>query len=146
MNGTMQAPEVLSMPSPDSAPSPSSPEWHRLKPYDEKIDVWAVGILLHEMLTGRTPFEVDDATETGQRIMGAPLPLGPLEHLPADCIHFITSTLCKKPDQRPTAAELMHHAWLQRHLRGHAPNAGPRLQTFDIFEIANMRRAIQDCW
>jgi len=71
-----------------------------MKPYDEKVDVWAVGILLYEILTGRTPFEVEDATETAAAILGAPLPLAPLNHLPKDCIDFISSALNKQADQR----------------------------------------------
>lgn len=33
-----------------------SPEQLCNESYDEKIDVWSVGILCYEMLTGRSPF------------------------------------------------------------------------------------------
>ena len=136
------------MPSPEALPSPSGREsaHHPSPPYDEKVDVWAVGILLHELLVGRTPFEVNDATETAAAIMASPLPLAPLQHLTPDCIGFLSLALEKKASLRPSAAELSRHIWLQRHLRSLAPNAGPKLQSLDIFELTAVRRAIHEAW
>jgi serine/threonine protein kinase len=34
-----------------------SPEQLNNESYDEKIDIWSVGILCYELLTGRSPFE-----------------------------------------------------------------------------------------
>jgi serine/threonine protein kinase len=31
-----------------------------IRPYDEKVDVWAAGILAHECVVGKPPFEVND--------------------------------------------------------------------------------------
>jgi serine/threonine protein kinase len=36
-----------------------SPEQLNNESYDEKIDIWSVGILCYELLTGRSPFEED---------------------------------------------------------------------------------------
>lgn len=88
------------MPAPMDSTSSQPSEWCKIKSYDEKVDVWAVGILLHEILTGRTPFEVEDATETAAAIMGAPIPLAPISHLPSDCRDFISVALSKQADQR----------------------------------------------
>ena len=134
------------MRSPESLPSPSGREQHIPPPYDEKVDVWAVGVLLHELLIGRTPFEVDDATETAAAIMGSPLPLAPLQHLTPDCVNFLSLALEKRAGLRPSAAELSRHIWVQRHLRSLAPNAGPKLQSLDIFELTAVRRAIHEAW
>lgn len=35
-----------------------SPELLKRKAYDNKIDVWSVGILTYELLFGRVPFEI----------------------------------------------------------------------------------------
>lgn len=47
-----------------------------LQAYDEKVDVWAIGILAYELMVGRPPFEVEDEKETALRIMQARAPAG----------------------------------------------------------------------
>eukprot|EP00798_Chlamydomonas_sp_ICE-L_P009752 gene9752-7627_t len=77
----------------------------------EKVDVWAVGILVYEMLAGAPPFEVEDPKETAQLIMKSPV-----RHWPAglspECRDFIELTLEKKASARPGAQELLSHPWI----------------------------------
>ena len=41
-----------------------APEQAKGKPADRRADIWAFGVVLHELLTGRRMFEGDDVTET----------------------------------------------------------------------------------
>jgi serine/threonine protein kinase len=43
-----------------------------IRPYDEKVDVWAAGILAYECVTGKPPFEVND--EVWAPVAHAPVP------------------------------------------------------------------------
>ncbi|KAH8023539.1 hypothetical protein HPB51_014788 [Rhipicephalus microplus] len=44
------------------------PEMIENNVYDEKVDLWAIGILIYEFLVGRPPFEAKTAAETYDRI------------------------------------------------------------------------------
>ncbi|HEV8416637.1 MAG TPA: protein kinase [Bryobacteraceae bacterium] len=41
-----------------------APEQAKGKPVDRRADIWAFGVVVHELLTGRRMFEGDDVTET----------------------------------------------------------------------------------
>ena len=45
------------------SPVYSSPELIQKRQYDNKIDVWNIGVLAYELLFGRVPFEVRDSAE-----------------------------------------------------------------------------------
>ncbi len=62
-------------------------------------DVWALGVLCHELLAGTRPFAADDPREIARRIRGAPpAPLPP--SMPAPLARFVARCLAKVPDDR----------------------------------------------
>jgi serine/threonine protein kinase len=68
---------------------------------DARSDVWSLGVVLFELLTGRTPF-VGSATEVIARTMAEPIPW-PLElrpDLPEALARVIMRALRREPDQR----------------------------------------------
>ncbi|CAE8627290.1 unnamed protein product [Polarella glacialis] len=52
-----------------------SPEMVSRQPHDHRVDTWAAGVLLYEMLTGEPPFHARNAGESLDRILSADLKL-----------------------------------------------------------------------
>jgi hypothetical protein len=72
---------------------------------DGRADLYAVGVLFHQMLTGKLPFDADDPTVLmGKQLFAEPPPLP--RGLPASLLHVASKLLAKEPEDRyQTAAE-----------------------------------------
>ena len=83
-------------------PSYLSPELLQGAPVDPRADMWAVGVILYEMLSGRRPFEAPTITALIHRIVSEPLP--PLDaaalRLPAALVAVVSRALEKDPSRR----------------------------------------------
>jgi serine/threonine protein kinase len=92
-------------------PAYMAPERFRAKgAYDGRADVYSVGIVLYQMLTGRLPFPPtpdDPMAVMAQHLRMAPPPLRKLVgSVPAELDALTLRCLEKAADRRPTAGEL----------------------------------------
>ncbi|MFJ9431035.1 serine/threonine-protein kinase [Streptomyces sp. NPDC101490] len=82
-----------------------APERALGQPASSASDVYSLGCVLYQLLTGRTPFQADTATALlYQHIDTAPVPpsrLGAV--LPPEFEAYLLSLLAKQPEQRPPA-------------------------------------------
>ncbi len=84
-----------------------APEQVRGEPTDARADVYALGLLVHEMLTGRLPFRGDTEAATAlARLSVAPVPLDEdAPYVPAGVAAFVARCLALRPAERfPDAA------------------------------------------
>jgi tetratricopeptide (TPR) repeat protein/TolB-like protein len=83
-----------------------SPEQAMGQTADHRADLWALGVLLYEMLTGRTPFAGQNAQATLYGIVSAPAP--PMPGTAPSIQAVIHKALTKKPEERyQNAGELL---------------------------------------
>lgn len=77
--------------------------------YDEKSDIWSIGVMLYELLTGVPPFLADNLNALRERIEKdtflVPTILRP--RIPVDIEDAVAQSLGLNRDSRPTAAELL---------------------------------------
>ncbi len=87
-------------------PQYMSPEQCQGKALDPRSDIYSIGILLYEMLTGEVPFDGESTLQVVYNQLHAPpRPLMELSpHVPATLAQVVMSALEKEPDQRPSSA------------------------------------------
>ncbi len=101
-----------------------SPEQAEGRPVDKRADIWALGVVLHEMLTGQRLFQCDTVSAT----LVAVLTKEPTwDRIPAKAQRLLRSCLEKDPKRR---LRDVADAWrlLEEEKSENAPSAAPRIR------------------
>jgi eukaryotic-like serine/threonine-protein kinase len=83
-------------------PEYMAPEQGMGKDFDQRVDIYALGVVLYEMVTGRVPFRADTPMAVMLKKTSEPLP-NPhqfVPELPADAEHIIIKALAVDPKNR----------------------------------------------
>ena len=85
-----------------------SPEIIEEKPYDEKTDVWSMGITAIELASGSPPRSKHTPLKILKKIVNDPPPRLPNSYS-KNLRNFVSVCLQKDPKKRPTVAQLLKH-------------------------------------
>lgn len=88
-----------------------SPELVEYKDFDKQIDVWSLGVLTFEFLTGRPPFYNISISETYNNITNVSYNILSND-MSLKAICFIKQLLKYKPNERLTIKEILSHEFL----------------------------------
>lgn len=101
-------------------PAYMSPEQALGKPGDERVDIYALGVLLFQLVTNQLPFEADTPLAVVMKHVNEqpPLPMTFNPDVPLDLQEVILKALAKNPDDRYQSAREMATALRQVNLQG----------------------------
>jgi hypothetical protein len=100
---TASSPALTQLGSVFGTPEYMSPEQAMGSVVDHRSDLYSLGIILYEMVSGATPFASEDSIAILTRHMTQPPPeLGP--EVPREVARSINGLLGKRPDERPDSA------------------------------------------
>jgi serine/threonine protein kinase len=88
--------------------------------HDDKLDIWCLGVLAYELLTGKTPFVVSTPKNElkkievkkiiEQNILDVNISFP--NDFPIMAKSFILGMVKRKPEERMTLKDIMNHEWL----------------------------------
>ena len=103
--------------------------------YGRKCDIWALGVLLYVMLYGKYPFDDDNTAILFEKIRTKE-PRYDRREVSQEAIELMKEMLCKDPEMRPEATEILDHPWFMLNLKNEFKDSIkdlemiPRLKSF----------------
>ncbi|XP_063606658.1 aurora kinase A-like isoform X2 [Penaeus indicus] len=99
------------------------PEMIEGRMYDEKVDIWSLGVLCYEFLAGKPSFESTSQLETFRRIARVDIKF-PL-HFSEEVKDLICKLLRYNPKERLSLEGIMEHPWIKMHYDPSVPPPNP---------------------
>lgn len=94
-----------------------APELLEEKTYTDIVDVWAIGMILYEMIYGKHPYkdckDIDDLKEFSKKSIMIPPVHNTNTNVSIECIDLMNQLLEKEEKKRITLDNLFKHQWIK---------------------------------
>lgn len=90
------------------------------KTHNEKVDLWSLGVLCYEFLTGKPPFESSSYDDTYRRISKARYTCP--NYISDGAKDLISRLLVVNPDARLELSQVLKHPWVTTHSKNEGGN------------------------
>jgi serine/threonine protein kinase len=90
--------------------------------HDYRIDIWALGVLLYELLHGRAPFKGRTKAEIERSLSVYPFEMSDIVSFQAK--DLLLRILRRNPAERMSMEEIFEHPWMKSHLEGSSESSG----------------------
>jgi serine/threonine protein kinase len=94
-----------------------APEILMSQNYNEKVDIWSLGIMAYELCAGVYPFEFEENEEslfTAILTQKISFDTPALKKLSPDAVDFLQKCLQRNMNDRSDAEKLLEHDWIKR--------------------------------
>ncbi|KAL4015164.1 hypothetical protein IC575_027401 [Cucumis melo] len=111
-----------------------APEIMNNQKYDAKADLWSVGAILFQLLTGKLPFTGSHPAQLFKNITESTelkFPKGALEELHPDSVNLCRSLLRQNPVERLSFKEFFNHKFFQEPRSNKAVETTPVVQSLE---------------
>ena len=91
-----------------------APEIIKRVPYDEKVDIWSLGVIIYILLSGRPPFAGRTKQEIFLHVTTQPIEFEDniWSKVSKEAKSFLKLMLVRDPRKRSPASELLKHEWI----------------------------------
>ncbi|KXS18906.1 Pkinase-domain-containing protein [Gonapodya prolifera JEL478] len=97
------------------SPAYMAPELVKSQKYDEKVDMWSMGVVLYVLLSGCYPFWANSSKEIYEQIKDGwfPTPEENFKGVSSDALDLIKKLIVVDPKVRLSAVEALAHPWIK---------------------------------
>eukprot|EP00210_Caulerpa_lentillifera_P005787 g5533.t1 len=114
-----------------------APEVLQLKKYDARADLWSVGVIMYEMLVGRTPFEGQTYVHLLKNIETTKvrIPKVILKNTSRSCLDLMVRLLQREPNKRIDFESFFKHPFVTKEMTGESssqPSTSEKTQSLPL--------------